>query len=902
MTKRINYAELADDLSPFLIKFLKSNNSGAGGGVLTGHSLSGTSHSGTLANSQAPQFALLDGSRPFTGNIAFSGAGTVDGVDVGAFYATYLSHSHPSIYYTKSESDTRFVNVTGDTMTGQLTLAPGSALPPFILGANALGQLVAGLNSDLLDGYDSVAFPRKAEAATIAGAWTFNADVALGTSAQVNFFDEIADKLLLYSNTYGIGMESSTVTQWSAANHRWRIGGTSAATGTQKMILNATGLQIGASSGTAAQMLDVTGNALISGSATANTLVATTSLSTPLWERNSALAINSNVGDDTSEIDFNINGSTIARVSNFGISSNSYASGWAGNGYRIDQNVSVPSESFLEVDNLSVRGTMSVYELVINQIRATNGTLIVSSAGKIDSVSGSNWTFEDPTGSNLCPFAVDDLVIIQEVDVNASTIVKRIVRRVSVVTGKTITTVAASGGPVDSGTVAAGDTVVRFGNVSNAARRGSVLITSDMSNSPYTDTIAGVTSWADWTGGTKTRARMGHLSGITGTANEYGLIAGASGYTTSDAYVKFSTAGVVQNNVDSQWRDGGTLAVTVDPTNGISLQTFDTAGGVISLGDQRVLSWCETLPSTTPDGYMYVQRTTIQNEMYIEARAVSPRAGYLQLRATGEAATGNAKDSALFTLQGAQLSTTRSLAALSADDFEIDLGNGSANIGSTTLYNKQLLISDGATGDDGVATAPVFSFLDDPDTGLYRSAANTLNFATGGVNRMTINNTSLAAHQNTNNPAYIGYAQLGYVGFAGYAGFAHADRANTTDYALLQYSDGRTYINAATTKDIRFRIANADRMIMSDVGLSIGTGVVPTFILDIIGDASVRQTSTTAAIPVLTLNQADLSEEFINFVSTVGAGNAIDTAALGAYYGKVRVAVNGTFKWLALYS
>jgi len=78
------------------------------------------------------------------------------------------------------------------------------------------------------------------------------------------------------------------------------------------------------------------------------------------------------------------------------VGSNGYVSGWAGSGWRADQNVSVSGQSFAEFDNLSIRGTLSVYELVINQIRATNGTLIVSSAGKIDSVSGSDWTFEDP--------------------------------------------------------------------------------------------------------------------------------------------------------------------------------------------------------------------------------------------------------------------------------------------------------------------------------------------------------------------------------------------------------------------------------------------------------------------------------------------------------------------------
>ena len=254
-------------------------------------------------------------------------------------------------------------------------------------------------------------------------------------------------------------------------------------------------------------------------------------------------------------------GSNIAIANSKTIQSN-YVSGWAGSGYRIDSNVSVASQSFAEFDNLSIRGTLSVYELVINQIRSTNGTLIVSSAGKIDSVSGSNWTFEDPNASNLCAFAVNDLVIIQSVDVNASTIVKRVVRKVSAVSGKTITVTTASGAPADTGAAVAGDTVVRIGNTSNAARQGVVLITSDMSNSPYQDVISGVTSWADWTGGTKTRVRMGHLSGITGTANEYGLIAG-NGFTTADSWVKFSTSAVQQNNISSSWYNAGANTVLI---------------------------------------------------------------------------------------------------------------------------------------------------------------------------------------------------------------------------------------------------------------------------------------------------------------------------------------------------
>jgi hypothetical protein len=69
------------------------------------------------------------------------------------------------------------------------------------------------------------------------------------------------------------------------------------------------------------------------------------------------------------------------------------------------------------------------------------------------------------------------------------------------------------------------------------------------------------------------------------------------------------------------------------------------------------------------------------------------------------------------------------------------------------------------------------------------------------------------------------------------------------------------------------------------------------------GQLHVDQASTTAAIPTLILDQADLSEEFIEFTSTVGAGNPIDTAALGSYYGRIRVNVTGVgYKFIPLYN
>jgi hypothetical protein len=50
------------------------------------------------------------------------------------------------------------------------------------------------------------------------------------------------DKIVWFSNTFGTGIESGTLTNWSANRHRWRVGGTSATSGTAEVEINATEL------------------------------------------------------------------------------------------------------------------------------------------------------------------------------------------------------------------------------------------------------------------------------------------------------------------------------------------------------------------------------------------------------------------------------------------------------------------------------------------------------------------------------------------------------------------------------------------------------------------------------------------------------------------------------------
>lgn len=206
--------------------------------------------------------------------------------------------------------------------------------------------------------------------------------------------------------------------------------------------------------------------------------------------------------------------------------SESYASGFAGSGWRMDQ-----TDNRLTVDYLTVRKEMSVYELIINQIRSTNGALWVSDAAKIASVvdGGSYWKCNlDTDGGNAAPpFVADDWIRCQ----------KWTGRGVKYYSAK-VTSVGADyfnitkTGIDGAGTPAAGDTVVRIGNATNSSRQGAIYLTSSDNNSPYLDVLDGVNS-ASLEG--KTKVRLGRLDGITdpqfGNLEGYGLFG-------ENAYIK----------------------------------------------------------------------------------------------------------------------------------------------------------------------------------------------------------------------------------------------------------------------------------------------------------------------------------------------------------------------------
>ncbi|WP_164108245.1 MULTISPECIES: hypothetical protein [Sphingobacterium] len=263
------------------------------------------------------------------------------------------------------------------------------------------------------------------------------------------------------------------------------------------------------------------------------------------------------------------------------ISSPTFVPGFTGEGFKLGNDAN--GDYVLELDRLSVRKDFSVYELVVNKIRGTNGSLWVSDAVEITEAvpEGSNYRCSIDTDSNTMtvPFLVDDIVrcqvfngtgmkyytaLVTEVDFVNSTFVLQIIEGASTPSGK--------------------DNLVRIGSTSNISRQGALYLTSSDSGSPYLDVVDKVTS-ASLAG--KMKVRLGKLDGIIdpnfGTLSGYGIYAdngyfrgrlqvvtgsGSNVYskTETNSYVNNTAGGISQGyyNLSVQYTDSEVAQAIVD--------------------------------------------------------------------------------------------------------------------------------------------------------------------------------------------------------------------------------------------------------------------------------------------------------------------------------------------------
>ena len=187
------------------------------------------------------------------------------------------------------------------------------------------------------------------------------------------------------------------------------------------------------------------------------------------------------------------------------ISSAHYTSGFNGEGYRLW--IDGDGLSNLELDKLTVRQIMTVFELIIDRIRAVGGQIVVSAAnGKIKAV-------EDTGEAYKVTFEGDNY--FQEHDL----------MRCQVFTGSDIRSYWVEIAGIGSDYVVVsksefadgvepkeGDEVVLMGNTENSKRQNLISIAATEDGEPRIDVLDGVKA-KNFDGAL--RARLGNLDGIT---------------------------------------------------------------------------------------------------------------------------------------------------------------------------------------------------------------------------------------------------------------------------------------------------------------------------------------------------------------------------------------------------
>ncbi len=128
-------------------------------------------------------------------------------------------------------------------------------------------------------------------------------------------------------------------------------------------------------------------------------------------------------------------------------------------------------------------------------------------------------------------------------------------------------------------------------------------------------------------------------------------------------------------------------------------------------------------------------------------------------------------------------------------------------------------------------------------------------------------------HPNDDYQAVIGRARIGDLGYDDFAGFGHYDTGS--QYALLQYYTGQTFVNASSGQPINFRINNSTKMIVASSGnIGINTNS-PDANLHVYGTNPVVRISddATEGYSTLELRQQNTTTEGFEAMYNSGTGH-----------------------------
>lgn len=259
------------------------------------------------------------------------------------------------------------------------------------------------------------------------------------------------------------------------------------------------------------------------------------------------------------DVEFNsVKAAELVQSDNF--SSKNFTSGALGSGHRI-------KDGNAEFQNLTVRGQFSVFEFLIQQVKAIGGKFCVSPAAiKTESVeeteNGYKCFFNTDSGTIINPFVVGDQAFHQVFDGQK---MKRYWRLVTEV-GADYFVLSKTDCEANSGIPEADEEIVLLGNRTDINRQSAIMISAYDNNSPYIAFYAGINSYS-FEG--KEPMRTGNLNGIVD--EDFGQLTGFGLYC-QNVYMKGvfrlmsgktveESIGDVQSNLDNLQIGGRNLLI-----------------------------------------------------------------------------------------------------------------------------------------------------------------------------------------------------------------------------------------------------------------------------------------------------------------------------------------------------
>lgn len=249
------------------------------------------------------------------------------------------------------------------------------------------------------------------------------------------------------------------------------------------------------------------------------------------------------------DVEFNsVKAAELVQSDNF--SSKNFTSGALGSGHRI-------KDGNAEFQNLTVRGRFSVFEFLIQQVKAIGGKFCVSPAaiktGSVEETeNGYKCFFDTDSGTIINPFVVGDQAFHQVFDGQK---MKRYWRLVTEV-GADYFVLSKTDCEANSGIPEADEEIVLLGNRTDINRQSAIMISAHDNNSPYIAFYAGINSYS-FKG--KEPMRTGNLNGIVD--EDFGQLTGFGLYC-QNVYMKGvfrlmsgktveESIGNIQNNLDN---------------------------------------------------------------------------------------------------------------------------------------------------------------------------------------------------------------------------------------------------------------------------------------------------------------------------------------------------------------